>query len=55
MVELRIHEQKILFTLEQLGGKASVEQVIEATSAPDATVMRSALVLQEKNLVAIEE
>jgi phenylalanyl-tRNA synthetase alpha chain len=53
MVELRAHEQQILTALEKLDGKASVEQLIKSCNYPDATIMRSALVLQEKNLVTI--
>lgn len=53
MVELRVHEQKILAGLEKLGGKASVEQLIETCNYPDATVMRSALVLQEQKLAQV--
>jgi phenylalanyl-tRNA synthetase alpha chain len=53
MVELRAHEQQILSALEKLGGKASVEQLIDSCSFPDSTIMRSALTLQEKNLITI--
>lgn len=53
MVELRAHEQQILFALEKLGGKASVEQLIDSCSFPDSTVMRTALTLQEKSYVTI--
>lgn len=53
MVELRVHEQKILSALEKLGEKASVEELIGACGFPDATVMRSALVLQEEGLIKV--
>jgi phenylalanyl-tRNA synthetase alpha chain len=53
MVELRVHEQKILSALEKLGGKATVEQLVADCRFPDATVMRAALTLQEKNLLKI--
>jgi phenylalanyl-tRNA synthetase alpha chain len=53
MVELRLHEQQILSATEKLGGKASVEQLIESCGLPDAAVMRSALTLQEKSLLTI--
>jgi phenylalanyl-tRNA synthetase alpha chain len=53
MVELRAHEQQILSAIEKLGGKASAEQLIAACGFPDATVMRSTLTLQEKNLLTI--
>jgi len=53
MVNLRAHELKILSSLEQLGGKASVEQLISEAQLSDAAVMRAALTLQEKKLVKI--
>ncbi|MGD0643500.1 MAG: phenylalanine--tRNA ligase subunit alpha [Candidatus Bathyarchaeia archaeon] len=53
MVELRVHEQEILCALEKLGGKASVEQLIDSASFTDSAVMRTALTLQEKNFVTI--
>ena len=53
MVELRAQEQRLLSALEQLGGSASVEQLVDACGFPDAAVMRNALTLQEKNLIAI--
>ena len=53
MVELRAHEQKILATLDKLKGKASIEELMCESKLSDAAVMRSALVLQEKDLVRI--
>ncbi len=53
MVELRTQEQQLLSALESLGGKASVEQLIDACGFPDTAVMRTALTLQEKNYVTI--
>jgi len=53
MVELRTQEQRLLATLEQLGGKGSVEQLIDICGLPETAVMRTALTLQETNLVAI--
>ncbi len=53
MIELRAQERKILSATQQLGGKASVEQLIEECNLPDAAIMRNALTLQEKNLVTI--
>jgi phenylalanyl-tRNA synthetase alpha chain len=53
MVNLRAYELKILSALEQLGGKASVEQLISETKLSDAAVMRTALTLQEKHIVRI--
>ncbi len=53
MVNLRAQELKILSTLERLGGKASVEQLISEAELSDAAVMRAALTLQEKKLLTI--
>jgi phenylalanyl-tRNA synthetase alpha chain len=53
MVELRTHEQQILSVLEKLGGKASVEQLIDSCGFPDSTIMRVALALQEKDYITI--
>ena len=53
MVELRTQEQQLLSALESLGGKASVEQLIDACGFPDTAVMRTGLTLQEKNLITI--
>ena len=53
MAELRTQEQQLLSALESLGGKATVEQLIETCGFPDAAVMRNALTLQEKNLLTI--
>jgi phenylalanyl-tRNA synthetase alpha chain len=53
MVELRTQEQQILAALEKLKGEASVEQLIRESKLSDAAVMRSALTLQEKDLVKI--
>jgi len=51
MIEFRENEYKTLLTIEKLGGKASVEQVINESRLPDATIMRAALTLQEKKLL----
>src|SRR5208283_3771887 len=53
MVELRTQEQQLLCALETYGGKASVEQLIDACGFPDTAVMRTGLTLQEKNLITI--
>jgi len=53
MVDLRLQEQQLLSALQKQGETASVEQIVETCGLPDATVMRSALTLQEKNLLAI--
>jgi DNA-binding IclR family transcriptional regulator len=54
MVELRLQEQQLLTALDKIGGSASVEKLVEQCGFPDAAVMRSALTLQEKNLLAIQ-
>lgn len=53
MVELRVQEQQLLSALKKQSGKASVEQLIDSCSLPDAAIMRNALTLQEKNLLTI--
>jgi phenylalanyl-tRNA synthetase alpha chain len=53
MVTLRTQESKILEALDQVGGKASVEQLINETKLSDAAVMRTALTLQQNKLVKI--
>ena len=55
MADLREHEAKTLRALKKLGGKASVEQIIQETGLPDAAVMRSTLTLQEKKLIQSSE
>jgi phenylalanyl-tRNA synthetase alpha chain len=55
MVELREAERKTLLAIQRLGGKTSVEQVINETRLSDAAIMRAALTLQEKKLVQIKE
>jgi phenylalanyl-tRNA synthetase alpha chain len=53
MVELRLQEQQLLSALDKLGS-ASVEKLVESCGFPDSAVMRSALTLQEKNLLTIQ-
>lgn len=53
MVELRAQEQQILVLLEKSEAKSSVEELMHQSRFSDAAVMRSALTLQEKNLVTI--
>ncbi len=55
MVDLRQYELKTLATLSRLGGKASAERLVNESGLSDAAVMRSALTLKEKGLVAIRE
>ena len=53
VAELRTQEQQLLSALETLGGKATVDQLINACEIQDAAVMRNALTLQEKNFLTI--
>lgn len=55
MVELRENEYKTLLTIEKLGGKASVEQIMNESGLPDTTIVRATLTLEEKDLVEILE
>ncbi len=55
MVDLREYEAKTVGALKKLSGKASVEQIVQETGLPDATVMRSAMTLQEKRLIQSSE
>jgi phenylalanyl-tRNA synthetase alpha chain len=51
MVELRVQELKLLSVLENIGGKVSINQLIKDSKLSDSSIMRSALVLKEKNLI----
>jgi len=51
MVELRENEQKTLLTLERLGGRGPVDQLVKVSGLAHAAVMRAALSLNAKNLV----
>ena len=53
MANLRAHELKILTALDQVGGKASVEQLVKEAELSDAAVMRTSLTLQEKGFARI--
>ena len=53
MVELREQEQQVLVALEKLKDKASVDRLMREAKLSDAAVMRAALTLHEKGLVAI--
>ena len=55
MAELRENEQKTLLALEKLGGRGSVEGIIEASGLAHAAVMRAALSLKTKKLAKIHE
>ncbi len=54
MVELRLQEQQLLSALDKIGGSASVDELIKQCGFPDAAVMRSGLMLQEKNMLTIQ-
>lgn len=54
MAELRNQEQQLLSALEALGGKANVDQLIQACGIQDSAVMRIALTLQEKKYIVIQ-
>ena len=51
MAELRENEQKTLLTLERLGGKGPIDQLVEISGLAHAAVMRATLSLTTKNLV----
>jgi len=55
VVELRENEQKTLLALQKLGGKASVDQIVETSGSAHAAVMRAALSLTTKKLTRIHE
>ncbi len=55
MVDLRQNEQKTLLALQRLGGRASVDQIVQASGLADSAVMRAALVLEGKKLVKVHE
>ena len=55
MSELRENEQKTMLTLEKLGGRSSVAQIIKTSGLAHAAVMRAALSLSAKKLLQIHE
>ena len=55
MARLKKSEFKTLLTIEKLGGKSSIEKIVNKSEMSYATIMRAALVLQEKRLVKILE
>ncbi|MCW4016185.1 MAG: phenylalanine--tRNA ligase subunit alpha [Candidatus Bathyarchaeota archaeon] len=55
MPELRENEQKTLLALEQLKGKASVEQIVDVSGLAHAAVMRGVLSLTEDKLIVTHE
>ncbi len=55
MAELRENEQKTVLALEKLGGRGSVERIMEVSGLAHAGVMRAALSLKTKKLAKIHE
>ena len=55
MSELRENEQKTLLTLEKLGGRSPVDQIVKASGLAHAAVMRAALSLSTKKLLQVHE
>ena len=55
MSELRENEQKTLLTLEKLGGRSPVDQIVKAGGLAHAAVMRAALSLSTKKLLRVHE
>jgi len=55
MSELRENEQKTLLTLEKLGGRSPVDQIVKASGLAHAAVMRAALSLSTKKLLRVHE
>jgi len=55
MSELRENEQKTMLTLEKLGGRSPVDQIVKASGLAHAAVMRAALFLSAKKLLKIHE
>jgi len=53
--ELRENEQKTLLALEQLKGKAPVDQIVKRSGLAHAAVMRAALSLTENKLIKTHE
>jgi len=55
VVELRENEQKTLLTINNLDGKASVDQIIKASNLAHAAVMRATLKLSKEKLIKLHE
>ena len=55
MIELRENERKTLLALQRLGGKGSVDQIVEVSGLAHAGVMRAALSLSAKKTIQIKE
>ncbi len=55
MAQLRENEQKTLRVLRKLSGKGSIDQIKVSSGLADSAVMRAALTLEEKKLIAMQE
>jgi phenylalanyl-tRNA synthetase alpha chain len=55
LIELRENEQKTLLTLSELGGKASVDQIVKGSGLAHAAVMRATLKLSKEKLVQLRQ
>ncbi len=55
MSELRENEQKTMLTLEKLGGRSPVAQIVKTSGLAHAAVMRAALSLSTKKLLQVHE
>ncbi|MEM2972391.1 MAG: phenylalanine--tRNA ligase subunit alpha [Candidatus Bathyarchaeia archaeon] len=54
-LRLRLHEQKTLLALKELGGKASVDQIVAKSGLAHAAVMRATLTLSANKMMTIHE
>jgi len=55
VAELREHEQRTLLALEKIGGRGSVDQIVESSGLAHAAVMRATLSLTTKKLAKVHE
>lgn len=55
MSELRENEQKTMLTLEKLGGRSPVAQIVKTSGLAHAAVMRAALSLSTKKLLQVHK
>lgn len=55
MIELRENEQRTMLCLQKLGGKGNIDKIVKESDLAHAAVMRAALTLSEKKLIAVHE
>lgn len=55
LVELREQEHTTISVLNDLGGKATTEQLVQRSKMPDAAIARATMTLREKKLVEVTE